>query len=254
MHTNNQYTNHQLTPDGITVDLNLALSCDASYDPDSLLGNRFLCRGSGGLLVAQSGLGKSTFAFQMACHLAVGKEFFGINKTHKDQPLKVVLVQSENDAKEIAEVIQSVTENWTTDEVETLKHQLVVKNVWDKMGTEFGRWLRDLTTKCNPDLVIVDPLMGYLGGDVLSNEAITTFMREEINNALKNPPQGCRQFGLIFVHHTGKPATPGRKDDKPTTVSRMYNMLGASELVNWARFIMRLDPAMEQGRAIFTIP
>jgi len=31
-------------------------------------------------------------------------------------------------------------------------------------------------------------------------------------------------------------------------------MLGASELVNWARCIMRLDSAIERGRAVFLIP
>ena len=253
MKTNVQYSNQQLTPNGTTVDLQRALVCDVNHDADSLLGNRFLCRGSGGLLVGQSGIGKSTCAFQMACHWAVGKDFFGICPTSKE-PMKVLLVQSENDALEIAEVLQSVTENWDPAEVELLLSHLMVANVWNKQGAEFGAWLREATTKFNPDLVIVDPLMGFLGADVLSNEAITTFMREYINNALKNPPAGCRQFGMIFVHHTGKPSGNGRKGEKPTSATRMYDMLGASELVNWARCIMRLDSAIERGRAVFLIP
>jgi len=249
----NKYTNQQLTNDGTTLDLGRALVCDVTYDADSLLGERFLCRGSGGLMVGQSGIGKSTLAFQMACHWAAGKDFFGISST-SGKPMKVMFGQSENDALEMAEVFQSVIENWTPSEVQTLLDHLVVEIVWNKLGKEFGTWLRETTTKHNPDLVIIDPLMGYLGADVNSNEAITCFMREHVNNALKNPPEGCRQFGLIFVHHTGKPVTGGKKDEKPTNTTRMYNMLGASELVNWARFIMRLDPAQERGRALFSIP
>jgi len=246
------YTNHELlTADGITVDLNLAMKCEMGHDPDSLLGNGFLCRGSGGILVGQSGVGKSTFAFQMACHFALGKDFFGLKCSNG--PLKVLLVQSENDAREIAEVLQSVTEEWKPREREMVPQRLVVKIAWDKFGDNFAKFLRGAVTEHQPDLVIVDPLMGFLGADVSNNEEIALFLRSDVNGLLKDPPSGCKKFGIIFVHHTPKPSSVGKKGEKPSNATRKYDMLGAAEFINWARCIMRLELAVESGRAHFLI-
>jgi hypothetical protein len=79
---------------------------DRKEDPNSLIGNRWLC--SGGSLVIQgySGIGKSSFALQMALHWAVGKDFFGIPVK---RPLRTVFIQAENDHGDFAEAFQDIT-------------------------------------------------------------------------------------------------------------------------------------------------
>src|SRR5947208_16498234 len=70
------------------------LAAASSDDPNTLLGNRFLCRAGGLLFVGSSGIGKSTAVIQMGICWAVGRECFGIRPR---QALKILYVQAEND-------------------------------------------------------------------------------------------------------------------------------------------------------------
>jgi hypothetical protein len=245
------YTNAELLTDGTTLDLERALACDVDNDPECLLGDRFLCRGSGGFIFGPSAIGKSSFAVQMACCFAVGEDFFGIT-TYRNQALKVLLVQAENDAREIAEVLQSVTEGWSEPTMEMLFANLVVETLWDKMGPDFASWLENAVVKHGPDLVIVDPFMSYVGEDAASNQAITKFLRTHLMKPLKKQRGEGHQFGIIFTHHTGKPT--GKPEDEKNASARMYGMFGASELVNWARCIMRIKEDDVAGKFLFSAP
>lgn len=249
---NQEYSNLELTTDGSTLDLTRALSADVTKDPGCLLGRRFLCRGGGGFIFGQSSIGKSSFVFQMACHLATGQDFFGIGN-RDGHPLRLLLVQAENDERELAEVLQSVTASWPAPLIELLKKNLMVRTHWDKSGQEFATWLGDRANEHAADLVIVDPLMAYLGDDAGNNQAVSQFLRSYINRILKSP-QSARPFGLLFVHHTGKPTNGSKPSDERNAAAKMYNMLGASELVNWARCIMRLESDAVNGRFLFSVP
>ena len=74
-------------------------------DGNTLLGNRFLCRGGGLLFVGSSGIGKSTAVVQMGICWAVGRECFGIQPP---QPLKILYVQAENDEGDLSEMRDGV--------------------------------------------------------------------------------------------------------------------------------------------------
>ena len=63
-------------------------------DPAELLRYRFLCRGSGLLLVGPTGIGKSSLEMQFMILWALGREAFGIRPKG---PLRSLLVQAEND-------------------------------------------------------------------------------------------------------------------------------------------------------------
>ena len=76
---------------------------DTTHDPDNVLGNRWLCKGGSCLIVGQSGIGKSSFAMQMAINWALGKATFGIAP---ERPLKSLIVQAENDRGDIAEMLK----------------------------------------------------------------------------------------------------------------------------------------------------
>ena len=60
----------------------------------TLLGIRWLCRGGSILLCGPTGIGKSSFAMQLAIKCALGETFFGIAASGK---LKVLVIQAEND-------------------------------------------------------------------------------------------------------------------------------------------------------------
>ena len=55
------------------------------------------------MIVGQSGIGKSSFAMQMAINWALGKATFGIAP---ECPLRSLIVQAENDRGDIAEMLQ----------------------------------------------------------------------------------------------------------------------------------------------------
>src|SRR5438874_3603439 len=92
-----------------------------SDDGNTLLGNRFLCRGGGLLFVGSSGIGKSTAVIQMGICWAVGRECFGIPPR---QSLKILYVQAENDEGDLCEMRDGVLERLglTNEELDKLDH------------------------------------------------------------------------------------------------------------------------------------
>ncbi len=235
------YTNDELAqPDGRLV-IERLLECDAANDPDCLLGRRFLCRGSGGLIVGTTGIGKSVFALQMMAQLAIGRDLFGISHPQKGTPIKIVVIQAENDAREVAEVLQCLKGKMSAKEVKLLEKNLVIYYDWEHHGEDFVHWIRKLANAHQADLVLIDPLMAYVDRNVSDNSKIAEFLRKHVNTMLKRKPEkGGKRFALLFVHHTTKSKKGGKGEDKSAT-ELVYGLLGAAEIANWARCIISLE-------------
>jgi len=76
-------------------------------DENTLLENRFLCRGGGLLFVGSTGVGKSTATIQMGISWAVGRTCFGISPA---KPLKILYIQAANDEGDLCEMRDGVLE------------------------------------------------------------------------------------------------------------------------------------------------
>ena len=74
-------------------------------DPNELIKHRYLCRGSGMLVVGPTGVGKSTFTLQAALCWSVGRDHFGLVPA---RPLRSLIIQSENDHGDLAEMRDGV--------------------------------------------------------------------------------------------------------------------------------------------------
>lgn len=222
------------------------LDFDASADQSCLLGvsrgvtTRFLCQSGSGWLIGPSGHGKSSLAFQMACCWAAGIAFCGIAPT---RPLRILLIQSENDEGDLAEIAQGVMKGLGIDPFqaaelfELVQANLDTVSINTVIGREFCRVLRREVTRFRADIVIVDPLLSYAGVDVSKQDQCTQFLRAWLQPVL------CETgAAMIGVHHTGKPAKDPRHAPK-TAMDFAYAGIGSSELVNWARMIMTLMPA-----------
>jgi len=221
------------------IEVNDVWGMEPDDDPNCLLGKRFLCRGSGGMIIGPSGAGKSSFILQFACSLAIGKPFFGIGHPKKGQPLRVLLVQAENDALEVAEVIKSIAEaeKWSQATKKLLHENLHIYCIWEEVGEKFAAWLGGRAKDHEIDVAFVDPLMSFCGGNVTNNKDMSAFLRQNINSQLKkqnhkNPD--LMNFGMIVAHHTGKTG------DEPSEDPTSYDGMGASELTNWSRFVMNI--------------
>ena len=206
------------------------LAFDRSNDPNTVLGNRWLCKGGSALIVSQAGVGKSSLMMQAAVHWSVGgrKDFFGIKAK---RPLRVVVVQAENDFGDVAEAYQDVVAGaqlWP-DEKARLEDNLAIFRDINSVGDAFPGMLRELITQHRADLIFVDPLLSFAGIDIADQQAASKFLRHDLNRVLVET-----QAVLIAMHHTTKPRAA--KDKEGQTVADLaYSGAGSSEFVNYFR-------------------
>ena len=193
---------------------------------DNLLGNRFLTREGSWLIVAQSGVGKSVLAMQMAICFALGRDLWDLKPI---KPLKMAIIQAENNKLDLVEPLQSICENLG---VSAAEKQLLNKNLSifpnsSQCGKNFARLLERVAKTKTPDIVIIDPLLSYIGGDISKQETCSAFLRNTVHPILQR-----YQMGLIIMHHTGKPRS---KDEEQNGDALSYAGTGSSELTNYVR-------------------
>lgn len=200
---------------------------DPDDKSDNLVGDRFLTMNGSWLIVAQSGIGKSVLAMQLALNFCVGRSTLRLRPSKK---MKVLFIQAENNAIDIARPFHSVirSENFTHEENERIDYYFIELDEQSATGTVFVELLDELCEEYKPDLVIVDPLLSYIGCDISRQDMCATFLRNTLNPIITK-----HNIGLIFIHHTGKPS----KESKDVNHALSYLGIGSSELTNWARAV-----------------
>jgi len=206
-------------------------------DPNGLLGNRYLARQGGMLFVAPTGTGKSTAMIQMALLWAIGKKAFDIEPRGK---IRTLIIQAENDDGDLAEMRDGVLTGMThgglmTDEeaCEAEKNVYVVRDVvstGDSVGEAMDRYIRE--SQC--DLVVLDPVFSYIGGETNSAKDVGHFLRNVINPVLLR-----HNVGFIAVHHSNKPLAGQQKQDWQAG-DFAYLGAGSAEFANWARAVLAI--------------
>jgi hypothetical protein len=244
-----------MTSTSQTMSWDALLSFAPGKDANALVGmtagrmTRYLCRGYGGWLIGPSGIGKSSLLCQMAVAFALGKPLWGITPT---RPLRVLIVQGENDIGDMAEIAQGLSAGFgidaatQPDEHKMLVQNLSVQTVTGRIGAAFCGWLRTAISAWHAELVMIDPLLSFAGVEVSRQDQCTQFLRGWLDPVL-------RQSGaaLLSVHHTGKPKQERNGESpSPSLYERAYQGLGSSELVNWARVIMLLEPTENMFRLL----
>lgn len=211
------------------------MAFDAKEDPDEVLGYRWLCRGGVAMWVGQSGIGKSAITMQSAMFWGMGQPLWGV-KTSKGRRLKSLIIQAENDRGDMAEMAQGVMAGFGTTKreeiIDTWNTQIVFARVTVQTGPEFGRLADRLIRQHKPDLVWVDPLLSFVGGDLSKQEVASQFMRHIIN-----PIAFDTGVVWMLLHHTGKPSSDPKAKSGWTDHDFAYQAFGSSELVNSARAV-----------------
>jgi len=208
-------------------------------DPSILIGNRWLSRGDGAIMASTSGMGKSSMCMQMACHWAIGRDIFNGFRPHGD--LKSLIFQSEDSDADIGEVVASMVAamGLSKAEVEKIAANVIVVSDRIHSGDSFITELKRQVAIHKPDIVWINPLLAYIGGDINDAGAVGHFLREQLNG-VNHPPK----LAYILIHHTSKP--PKEKGDRRWN-EVMYDMAGSADLTNWARAIISLRPADNEG-------
>lgn len=228
-------------PDAIMP--NALLMYDVKSDPNTILGDRWLCKGGSCMWVGPSGVGKSVLLMQASMRWAVGEDFFGIKPV---RPLKSVVLQAENDMGDLADAFQGVhaalqQAGQSVDIGDRMR--FYTESTWT--GEVFARQVELLIERDKPDLIWVDPLMAYSGGDLSKQEHVSWFCRN-----LLNPISVAHGVTWMVVHHTPKPP----KEQADQAFSDMaYKGFGSVELVNWARAVVVLSPVKHQTNNLFRL-
>jgi hypothetical protein len=242
----------------ISDDIPLAVDCepaepppkaepwfDLCQKPDTgeteLIRHRFLCQGGGLLLVGQTGTGKSSFSRQMALHFALGKPFVGIEPV---RPLRSLIIQAENDDGDEAEMCQGIVSGsgFTSDQLQSAGPFIYHFREQCRSGfTFFKETVKPLIEEVKPDIVWIDPLLAYLGGDQNSQEVVGTWLRN-----LLNPILSQNNCAVAVVHHTSKVSLKSLREGWATS-DFGYLGAGSAEFANWSRAIMCLIPSGVQG-------
>jgi len=201
---------------------------DRKADPDIVLGNRWLCRGGSLLIVGQSGTGKSSLMMQAAVSWAVHRPFFGIESK---RPLRIVILQAENDKGDVAEAFQDCVHGMNLDQAQRnlLESNLAIYRDTTSVGPAFPAVLKDIITAHAADIVFVDPLLSFAGIDVSDQEQASRFLRHDLAPILLDTGAV-----LVAMHHTGKPKSAADKEGQ-TTADLAYAGLGSSEFTNYFR-------------------
>lgn len=239
---------------GVRIELDDLLGFVQKDDKDSLIGNRFLCRGGSCVIVAQTSAGKSSLGMQMAIMFALGLPFFGLKPR---RPLKSVIIQAENDLGDTAEMFQGVLLGMAlvSDDsegnkalMEVLKKNLIIIRDQTHTGNGFSRFAEKIVEEHKPDLFWIDPMLSFYGDDINDQKAMSHFLREKLNPI-------SERTGIIWMmlHHTGKPSKDAAKNQKSWSARDFsYLGIGSSELSNWARAIICLTATGEdEFRMIF---
>src|SRR6516165_3941554 len=98
------------------------------------------------------------------CLWALGREAFGIKPA---RPLKFIYVQRENDDGDLQELTSGACDHFgfSDQEREIIRRNVISITERALSGDKFLAQLRHLIRKHKPDIVWIDPLQAYAGGD-----------------------------------------------------------------------------------------
>jgi hypothetical protein len=213
------------------------LEFDRDDDEASLIGDRWLCKGRQAVLQGPTGVGKSSLELQWAMRLCAGLPFFGIKAA---KAMRVLIIQAENDIGDMAEAFQDTLDalsaaDLKSHHVDLIHENLTIVNNDTATGEQFRDFLRRKIIQFKPDIVFVDPLLAYVGGDILKQDVMSRFLRNWINPVL-------HETGvlLIWIHHISKPSKNANGQENSAEQNK-YAGLGSSELQNACREVMTLS-------------
>jgi len=206
----------------------------------ALFRNGWLRKGGGAFMVSTSGTGKSVASIQAALLWAMGLPAFGVEPV---RPLKVAIIQAEDDAEEMADFRNQITGGLIAggldrEAVLAAGGNIILADGTGKTGEGFITFVGELLrARPDIDLLIINPFQSFFGGDISRNAELSQFLRTWLDPVIK--PNRC---GVLFIHHTNKP--PNAKDRKGWGVDSFAAYIGAggAELVNWTRAMLALMP------------
>ena len=205
-----------------------------------LLGNGWIRWGDIATFIGNAGAGKSVFNIQAPMAWALGLPYMGI---HPARPLRILLFSGEDDGVTIGQCREGFLENseaitgrkLTAQDLAPLDSMFRTEFCREYVGERFHGHLANLLRESPADLVIVNPLLSYIGGEIVA--CASEWLRAGLMPILQ-------QFNCaaLLAHHTGKMAKDGWDNTDDT-----YSAIGGGEMANIPRAILTLRPTTAEG-------
>jgi len=220
-------------------------------NPAALFRNGWLRKGGGAFLVSTSGTGKSVWTVQAALLWAQGLPAFGIVPV---RPLKIGIVQAEDDDEEMVNFRNNITDGLVEQagldrgQVEAARTNVLLFDAVGKFGGDFIEYVgKILEEHPELDLLIINPLQSFFGGDISRNAELSGFLRGGLDLLIKP-----NKVGVLFIHHTNKPPNAKERTGWGADAFASYIGAGGAEIVNWARAVLALMPC-ENDSGLFRL-
>jgi len=205
----------------------------------NLLGKRWLCRKGIALLNGATGVGKSSASVQAMLLWPLEREAFGIKPA---RTLNLLYVQAENDDGDMYELVSGVCNHFqfNDEERDIIRSRIIVVNERSLSGDKFLTRLRRLIRKHKPDIVWIDPLQAFAGGDLKDPAVTTAFLRNGLNPILDET-----DCAAIVSHHSTK--TIYHDTSEWTQTDWNYFGAGGAEIANVPRAILNIEHTTTPG-------
>ena len=205
-----------------------------------LLGNGLGRWGDVLTFISTAGAGKSVAMIQAAMAWALGLPYMGI---HPARPLRILLFSGEDDGATIGQCREGFLQNseaitgrqLRAEDLEPLDSMLRTEFCREHVGPRFHTHLDRLLTESPADLVMVNPLLSYVGGEIVA--CASEWLRAGLMPILQK-----HDCAALIAHHTGKMGKDGWDNTDDT-----YSAIGGGEMANIPRAILTLRPTAADG-------
>lgn len=222
-------------------------SFPAIVQPETVvLGNAWLRRSDIAHFISTAGAGKSVGVIQASMAWALGLPYFGIRPPG---PLRILLFSGEDDRTTLGQCRDGFLEHseaitgqrLTAADLEPLDSMLRTEFSREHVGTGFHAHLVRLLKESPADLVIVNPLLSFIGGEIVA--CASEWLRKGLMPVLQK-----HDCAALIAHHTGKMAKDGWDNTDDT-----YAGIGGGEVANVPRTLLVLRPTNTEGLFVLKV-
>ena len=211
-----------------------------------VLGNGWIRRGDIFTFISTAGAGKSVAVTQAAMCWGLGLPYLGIRPP---RPLRIILFSGEDDGVTIGQCREGLLEHseaicgkqLTAADLAPLDEMLRTEFIREHVGLSFHGHLAGMLREEPADLVIVNPLLSYLGGEVVG--CVSEWIRAGLMPILQ-----AHECAALIAHHTPKMSKDGWENTDDT-----YSGIGGAEIANIPRSVLTLRPTPAQGLSVVNV-
>jgi hypothetical protein len=209
-------------------------------EEDILAGNAWLRVGDVHFFNSSAGAGKSVALIQSSMAWGLGLSFLGIKPA---RPLRVLHFVGEDDESTLGQCREGFTENARAtfgreiESGELAKLDSMVRTYFSReyTGKAFLARLDAILTDEPADLVLINPLLSFIGGDIVKEAS--EFLRVGIMPIMQR-----HRAAALIAHHTCKLTRTSWEEMDFT-----YSGIGGGEVANVPRSILTLAPTKAKG-------